>query len=178
MATGIGYKLPLGANESSPPPALPGLATDKNTGAKPLRKTAVPLVLLVEDNSSDVYIISKVLKECGTPIDLRVAADGEQALAILRSFEDLAKSDRPSVILLDWNLPRISGAEVLAYARRSEHWRNVPIAVVTSTNSPVDVREINRLGATAHFRKPTDLDAYLDLRQIVLGMLPDSPLAS
>ncbi len=135
----------------------------------------MPFVLLVEDNAPDVYIISRVLKQCGVPLNLQVASDGEQALTILREAETGSGHGQPSLILLDWNLPGVSGAEVLAYTRQSGHLRDVPVIVVTSTNAPRDVAEMTRLRATAHFRKPTDLDAYLDLKTIVLATLRKPP---
>ncbi len=169
-------RFPQGADEPSPPPFPydPSGGQDVETKLDPSSPT---VIMLVEDNPPDVYMIDRVLKHSGIPMDLRVASDGEQALAMLRRFEEGAGHPQPSLILLDWNLPGVSGAEVLTYARQTERWRNVPVVVVTSSNSPMDIREIARLGATAHFRKPTDLDAYLDLKRVVLEMLPKPPQA-
>jgi CheY-like chemotaxis protein len=129
-------------------------------------------VLLIEDNQSDVYVIRQVLKACGVPINLIVAADGEEALSILEALPGAIPVPQPSLILLDWNLPRISGAEILTYVRKSERWRNTPVVIVTSTSSPDEMISINTLGATGYFRKPTDLDAYLALGKIILDALP------
>jgi two-component system, chemotaxis family, response regulator Rcp1 len=160
----------LTTNQSSGPPFLPDQSNDKSTSAE--ARSTVPVVLLVEDNSSDVYVIDLVLKDCGIPMTLQVASDGEQALAVLkRSEEDIEQSPLPALILLDWNLPRISGAEVLAHLCKSERWRKVPVVVVTSTNSPLEVEEMKKLGAACHFRKPTNLAAFGDLKGIVLDLL-------
>jgi CheY-like chemotaxis protein len=115
------------------------------------------------------------LKQSGIRIDIQVASDGEQALAILKRSEENPEDSCPTLILLDWNLPKVSGAEVLAYVRQSARWQNIPVVVVTSSNSPADVEQLRRLGATVHFLKPTDLDAYLELRRIVRGLLPEAP---
>jgi CheY-like chemotaxis protein len=116
---------------------------------------------------SDIYVISQVLKRSGLRVNLRVAGNGEEALSIIEAPEGQASLPMPSLILLDWNLPRISGAEVLSRVRQSERWRNIPVVIVTSTNSPSEIAEMERLGATEHFRKPTDLDAYLRLEKVI-----------
>lgn len=140
-------------------------------------KTVRPIVLLVEDNLSDVKVIATVLRQCGIPVDLHVSSDGEEAISVL-SRSGGSQDRLPSLILLDWNLPRVSGSEVLAHIRQSDRLSKIPVVVVTSTNSPSDVGEIKRLGATAHFRKPTDLDAYLSLKTIVAELLSKSPQTS
>lgn len=132
-------------------------------------------VLLIEDNPSDVKIITQALGQTGIRMRIDVASDGEQALSFLAQLEECAKGRLPSVILLDWNLPRVSGPEVLGYIRQSDRLSGIPVVVVTSTNSAADVREIRKLGANAHFRKPTDLDAYLALKTVVLELLSEPP---
>jgi|GEM_PF-948735 len=168
---------PLVAEDSEFPP-VPDRGADPHSDVAAERIAAAPIILLVEDNAADVYVIGRVLKQCGVAIDLRVASDGEQALGLLRHFEKHSEQRLPSLILLDWNLPRASGAEVLVYARQSERLRDVPVVVVTSTNSPAEIRQFVSLGATAHFSKPTDLDAYLELKRIVLDVLPKPPRTS
>lgn len=177
MGTASGPIFPLIAGKS-PPSFPPDPTSGQNTEPESDRSGSRPVVLLVEDNPPDAYVIDRVLKQCGIPIDLRMVSDGEQALEMLQQAEAEADYPQPSLILLDWNLPGLSGAEVLGYVHRSERFQNVPVVIVTSTSSPVEVREMRRLGATAHFRKPTDLDAYLDLKRIVLEVLPKPPRAS
>lgn len=141
----------------------------------------IPSVLLIEDNPSDVHVIRRALRQSGIQMQIQVMSDGEQALSFLAQFESPEQSegghgqDPPSLILLDWNLPRVSGPDLLAYIRRSDSLRGIPVVVVTSTNSPADVAEMRRLKANAHFRKPTDLDAYLALKAIVLDLLSEPP---
>jgi two-component system, chemotaxis family, response regulator Rcp1 len=161
-------------SSSSPRPVPPEPREDGNTES-PARARASS-VLLIEDNPSDVYVIRQVLNGCGVSIRLFVATDGEEALSMLEASTETFQGSEPSLILLDWNLPKLSGAEVLAYLRGTDRWRDTPVVVVTSTNSPAERREMNRLGA-AHFRKPTDLDAYLDLAKIVVEKLPRTSTA-
>ena len=170
LALGFEFSSPPAAGESLPP--FPRRGPDARNEDEAENAARVPTVLLVEDNAPDVYVIGLVLKECGIPIHLVVASNGEEALRIIERAETSSAHLRPSMILLDWNLPKLSGAEVLTYARNREAWKETPIVVVTSTNSPSDVDAIHELGATAHFQKPTDLDAYLDLKRIVLEALP------
>jgi CheY-like chemotaxis protein len=130
----------------------------------------VPTILLVEDNSSDVYVIRKVLEWSGLTLNLQVAVDGEEALNLIRSHDDPA-GQVPSLVLLDWNLPKVSGAEVLAELRKDQRYRAIPVVVVTSTESSGEVAEMKKLGATAHFRKPSELDAYLELEKLIRRVL-------
>jgi CheY-like chemotaxis protein len=157
------------SSSSQPPVGPPAEETSRPSSSTRHR---APVVLLVEDNASDVYVIRQVLKKCEASVDLVVAGDGEEALSILQSPADETQTREPSLVLLDWNLPRISGAEILAHIRNSERWGNTPVIIVTSTSSPAELDEIKRLGATAYFQKPTDLDAYMNLSNVMVESLP------
>jgi CheY-like chemotaxis protein len=132
----------------------------------------MPTILLVEDNSSDIYVIRKVLEWSRLALNLVVAVDGEEALILMRAASKEGRQ-RPALILLDWNLPKVTGAEVLAEVRKDARWRNIPVVIVTSTDAPSEVAEMKKLGATAHFRKPTELDAYLELERLIRVILRD-----
>jgi two-component system, chemotaxis family, response regulator Rcp1 len=175
MGTG-GSNLTMDAMPLLPQPGDP---FDKEPDAEEPDKQPVRIsVLLVEDNPSDIHVISKALRASGISFDLEVASDGEQALSRLSKSVVSGNRQAPAIILLDWNLPRVSGSDVLAYVRRNETLRNIPVVVVTSTNSTADLKEMSKLGANAHFRKPTDLDAYLELKTIVLDLLSKPPKTS
>ncbi len=156
------------------PPVPPNSARRRTLRARPQARSSKPTILLVEDNASDVHVIKLALMTCGIEMDVAVASDGEIALAMLEEAAN-AGDQWPALILLDWNLPRVSGAEILAYTREVEQLRSVPVVVVSSATSPMEIKEFERLGATAHFPKPTDLDAYLGLRTIVLDVLGRPP---
>jgi len=136
---------------------------------------STPVVVLVEDSPADTYIVRQSLKMHLTQFELRVFEDGEKAF----SFIDAADSDEtippPSLMLLDLNLPRRSGREVLVRARNSR-LRDVPIVIVTSSDSPVDRAEAAKLGAAAYFRKPVDLDEFMALGKVVVSVLATQPI--
>lgn len=148
----------------SPIPMTPELGADSEGAGNPVH--SVP-VLLVEDNPADVFVIRQALARAAFPVDLHIAMDGEEALLKLKSLETAAPARRPWLILLDWNLPRVSGAEVLSHLRQSAVWKDTPVIIVTSTGSRSEVDEMLKLGANAHFQKPSDLEAYLILGKVV-----------
>jgi len=119
---------------------------------------------VVEDNETDVFVIREVLKDCGTPLDIRVARDGEQALAQLREFQ-------PVLVLLDLNIPKRSGLEVLAAIRDHPRWAKVPVVVVTSSDSKRDHQAAQSLNATSYFQKPNSLREFMALAEIVRSIL-------
>src|SRR3954471_11432536 len=101
-------------------------------------------VLLVEDNRADVLIIEEAIAMHGLPIDLHVLSDGGKA------FEYIDRADRdstpcPDLLVLDLNLPKRSGKEVLQRVRESPKWKDVPVLVMTSSNSPRDRNEVRQL---------------------------------
>jgi CheY-like chemotaxis protein len=133
-------------------------------------KSVPGTVLLVEDNPTDLYVLRMVLERCKLDLDLHIARDGERALHYL---EDLAqqKSACPALVLLDLNIPKVSGIEVLRQLRHASPCNRVPVIVVTSSGEAADRVEIQRLGANAFFQKPADLAAYMELVPLVKSVL-------
>ena len=127
-------------------------------------------MLLVEDNEADVFIAKEVLKDSGFHFDLQVAGDGESALRFLRNLEDGQKTC-PALVLLDLNIPKLSGIEVLAQIRGGGRCNDIPVVVVTSSDSPEDIAAVRRLNVSAYFRKPTSLPAYMKLGDVVREVL-------
>ena len=115
-------------------------------------------ILLAEDNPADVYLIEEALREHKVPFRITVAEDGEAAMAMVASGEV-----QPDLILLDLNMPKRSGGEVLTHIRAQPHCRTTPVIVLTSSDSPADREEALRLGATSYIRKPTGLDEFLQI---------------
>jgi CheY-like chemotaxis protein len=128
-------------------------------------------VLLVEDNELDIFIIREILSKCGREFDLRVARDGEDALVYLNSAIDHDKTPLLDLLLLDLNVPKVPGVDVLWQLRRGLGCTRVPVVVVTSSDSPADRRAVESLGVEAYFRKPTDLAAYFDLAGVIMEVL-------
>ena len=129
-------------------------------------------VLLVEDNETDVFIITEVLARCGLRFHLRVARDGEGALLYLQERE--RDGNLPVLVLLDLNLPKIRGIEVLRRIRSGSSWSGIPVVVITSSENQSDRRAVQSLGADAYFKKPNCLHDYMELGPIIKRLLPPS----
>jgi CheY-like chemotaxis protein len=128
-------------------------------------------VLMVEDNGTDVFVIKRVLEECGLDHHVRVAGDGQEALLYLRNLAEDPSSPGPALVLLDLNVPKITGIEVLQRLRNSPRCGSTPVIVVTSSVSEQDRLAVESLGAAAYFQKPNDLSAYMQLAQVIKRIL-------
>ncbi len=115
--------------------------------------------LLVEDNPGDVRLVKEALRDCKTPLRLTVAKDGEEAFDLL--FNSGPGYVRPQLILLDLNLPKRSGHEVLRGVKEDSSLRTIPVIVVSSTGSREDVNRAYKLSANCYIRKPMDLETTL-----------------
>jgi CheY-like chemotaxis protein len=131
-------------------------------------------VLLADDNPSDVYLIREALREHSVDCVLRVASDGKDALGIIAGETPGAGAGSISLIILDLNLPRHDGIEILQRLRDSAWLEHVPVVVLTSSDSPRDRLMANQLGATRYLRKPSSLDEFLGLGAIFKELLGQS----
>ncbi len=124
-----------------------------------------PQILLVDDNPGDADLMRIALAETWPGCDLRVAADGEQALALLTG------ADLPDLVLLDLHLPRLSGHELLKILRDADRpgLRRLPVVVLTTSDAPEDVRRSYDLAANSHIVKPQDLDALFAVAGALAG---------
>lgn len=125
----------------------------------------MPEILLAEDNPADVYLIREALKEYGVVCSVRTVADGRDILGLI------ATSWRPDLIILDLNLPCHDGIEILQKLRSTEAIANVPVVVLTSSDSPRDRLIANELGATRYLRKPSELEQFLQLGAVFRDLL-------
>ncbi len=129
-------------------------------------------IFLAEDNPADVYLIREALIAARLDFDLHRWADGEEALRALAQIEE---SNQPvSLILLDLNLPKVSGHELLAHVRGSAQLRSTPVIVLTSSDSPEDRAQTSALQISHYFRKPTDFTEFLELGVIVERVCKDA----
>lgn len=110
-------------------------------------------LLLVEDNLGDVGLIREALSSCEAKAEMSVARDGIEALSQLEG----GQGARPDLILLDLNLPRMDGRELLARLKSHPELRKIPVVVFTSSNAPQDVAKAYALHANCYLVKPTDL---------------------
>ena len=126
-------------------------------------------LLLVEDNDADVRLTREALREAGEDVRLSAVGDGEQALTYLRREEGFSEAPRPDLVLLDLNLPRKNGLEVLDEMRADERLASIPVIVLTSSAAQQDVEACYARGANAFLVKPQDLDAFMDLIGAIRG---------
>ncbi len=118
-------------------------------------------VLLVEDNPGDVRLTREALKEGKVRNNLSVARDGVEALAFLRREGQYAAAPRPDVILLDLNLPRKDGREVLEEVKADPALRSIPVVILTSSDAERDIAQAYALHANCYITKPVDLDQFI-----------------
>jgi two-component system, chemotaxis family, response regulator Rcp1 len=134
---------------------------------KPEQQVRTIDILLVEDSPADVRLTREALKEAKVLNHLHVARDGVAALAFLRKQGDYAGSPRPDLILLDLNLPKKDGREVLAEIKQDEGLRLIPVVVLTTSSAEEDIVRSYGLHANAYVTKPVDLAQFLKVIQSV-----------
>jgi len=127
-------------------------------------------ILLEEDNPADVYLIRTALEEHGVDLPLQVAADGSEVLRVIQEEESLAET-RLELIILDLNLPRHDGIEILRRLREAERLARIPVVVLTSSDSPSDRMAASELGAACFLRKPSNLEQFLSLGAVFKALL-------
>ena len=120
------------------------------------------IALSVEDDDSIYTLLQVAFLEVANDFELSRASDGEQALAYLRKLHPYRNVPRPDLILLDLNLPRIDGSEVLAAIRRDERLNSIPVVVFTSSSLDSDRAKCLALGAKDFISKPHDLDSFFE----------------
>jgi two-component system, chemotaxis family, response regulator Rcp1 len=118
-------------------------------------------ILLVEDNPGDVRLTIEALRESKVRNNLHLARDGVEALAFLRQEEPYQHAERPDLILLDLNLPRKDGREVLAETKADPQLRTIPVVVLTTSRAEQDVMRTYELQANCYITKPVDLDQFI-----------------
>lgn len=120
-------------------------------------------ILLVEDNPGDVRLTEEALKEGKVHNTLYVAGDGVEALAFLRNEDGYADVPRPDVILLDLNLPRKDGREVLAEIKACHNLRRIPVVILTTSEAEEDILHSYNLHANCYITKPVNLEQFIEV---------------
>ena len=118
-------------------------------------------ILLVEDNPADVRLTTEALKEEKIYNNLHVATDGVEAMAFLRREGKYAKAVRPDLILLDLNLPKKDGREVLEEIKSDDDLKTIPVVVLTVSQAEEDILKSYNLHANCYITKPVDLDQFI-----------------
>ncbi len=119
-------------------------------------------ILLVEDSPSDVRLIREALKETPVEVEVTLARDGVEAIDYLRQSET-GLVNRPDIILLDLNLPRKNGREVLAEVKADPNLKQIPVLIMTSSKADEDITQAYNLNANCYIAKPSDLQEYVDV---------------
>lgn len=136
-------------------------------------------VLVVEDSPADVRLIREALKNTTVPLQLTVAHDGVEAMQYLHESERM--ETLPDLMLLDLNLPRKNGREVLAEVKTSPNLKQIPVLVMTSSRSDEDINQAYALNANCYITKPYDFQEYVDVVRsiehfwLMTASLPDHP---
>lgn len=120
-------------------------------------------LLLVEDNEGDIYLTREAFSELDVPIELIVVQNGEQAILYLDSIGNDLKVEAPVLILMDINLPKISGIEVLKYVKENEKLKHIPVIMLTTSSSKVDIMQSYRNHVNSYITKPIDLDEFMNV---------------
>jgi len=119
-------------------------------------------ILLVEDNPGDIRLTQEALKEGGFAYQLRIARDGVEAMTILHREGENANAPLPDLILLDLNLPRKDGREVLAEIKSDDELKRIPVVILTTSEAAKDVQKVYALHANCYIIKPVNLDNFIE----------------
>lgn len=129
-----------------------------------------PILLLVEDNLPDALLVREVIRMEDLAVDIHDASDGQEAIDFIARAERSEDALAPNILLLDLNLPKVDGFEVLRRLRASEKFKGIPVLVLSSSDSPGDRKRAAELGA-GYFRKPPSYDEFLKLGGVLKQML-------
>ena len=131
-----------------------------------MNQSATPInVLLVEDDPGDTLMIKEALEENKVRNELSCVADGVDALRFLRREDEFAGAPRPDLILLDLNLPRRDGREVLEEIKKDDELCRIPVVVLTTSSADEDILRSYQLHANAYVTKPVDFDRFVAVIQ-------------
>jgi CheY-like chemotaxis protein len=124
-------------------------------------------LLLVEDSPADVFLVREAMLQEGLNVEMEVAEDGERAIQILDQVDAGRVMRAPELMLLDINVPRRTGNQVLERIRSSPRCAHIPVVMISSSDSPAERNRAFQQGATAYFRKPSNLSEFMELGKLV-----------
>lgn len=128
-------------------------------------------ILIVEDNKADVFLIREAITGAGIEAEITEVQDGNAATDVFEALDRDEGGMGPDVVLLDLNLPKKSGFEVLAHMQASRRCGKARVVIVTSSDSARDRAQAQALGAHAYFRKPSDFEEFMKLGDVVAGQV-------
>ena len=148
------------------------------------QRSGVPIdILLVEDSPGDVRLTREAFRDANMSVHVHVATDGVEAMAFLKHEGDQVHAPRPDLILLDLNLPKMDGREVLAHIKKDDSLKMIPTVILTTSEAEADIVKSYRLQANCYLRKPVQLEAFENLVKSINDFwltkvkLPPSPSA-
>ncbi|MFB6217620.1 MAG: response regulator [Halobacteriaceae archaeon] len=124
-------------------------------------------ILLAEDNPGDVKLTRKALKEGRLVNNLHVVNDGVETMAFLRNEDEYGDTPRPDLVLLDLNMPRKDGRDVLEEIKADDDLKRIPVVVLTSSDAEEDIVKSYDLHANAYLTKPVDFDGFLETLELL-----------
>jgi len=132
-------------------------------------------ILLAEDNPADVGLVRYTLTQHQVECELSVISDGDQVVSFINRLDGDSKLPCPDLLLLDLHLPKRDGMEILKHLRSSERCSRTPVVILTSSDSPLDKQTAEYNAAIHYFRKPSSLDEFLTLGNIVRSVIEKPP---
>jgi DNA-binding response OmpR family regulator len=130
-----------------------------------------PLILIVEDNRMDVFLIRDALQAAGVRAEIHVVSDGNAATAFFDQADADENAPRPALVLLDMNLPKKSGADVLKHLRASLRCGGAAVLIVSSSDAPRERHAVAGLEVAGYFKKPSEYASFLQLGAMVRDLL-------
>ncbi len=124
-------------------------------------------ILLVEDNKGDILLTQEALQNWDIKHNINALGDGEQAIHFLRAAEHQRAGELPDLVILDINLPKLDGKQVLKFIRSEAHLQHLPVVIFSSSINDSDVTEANELKANLYLQKPAELQHYFDAVQAI-----------
>lgn len=132
-------------------------------------------ILLAEDNRGDVLLVRQALREHGIEHEMHLVEDGEQAIAYVSRIGEDEGVPRPDLILLDLNLPKADGPQILDELRRHPSGEGTPVIVLTSSDAQKDRTRMTEMGIARYFRKPSDFDQFMELGAVIREVVGEKP---
>ncbi len=128
-------------------------------------------ILIVEDSKTDIFLICEALQTALQDAAIHIVYDGEQATRFIDAADSSDSNPRPDIVLLDLNLPRRNGGDVLKHLRASRRSKDARVIIVSSSDAPRDRAAVADLGIARYFRKPFDYDEFMKLGGVVKEVL-------
>jgi len=124
-------------------------------------------ILLVEDNLGDILLTQEAFKRSKISVDIHSVIDGELAISYLNKEGEYSNVPKPDLVLLDLNLPKKNGKEVLAYIKNDAKLKTIPVIILSTSTSSSDVKTVYELAANSYVSKPVDFNAFINVVEII-----------